>query len=89
MDKTKKLYGLIETCNLYKQAFNSIAGQEVLRDLESRCYFLDSTIAENPIIMAFKEGQRANFLHIKNMVDMDVDALEKLNPPEEGEKEQE
>lgn len=48
----------------YQDVFNSPKGQEVLKDLMKAHYFFNSTVSENSILMAEKEGERNVILRI-------------------------
>ena len=49
---------------LYKEVFNSEAGQEVLHDIMRHNYVFNSTQASDPMEMVFAEGRRAVVLAI-------------------------
>ena len=54
--------------SMYKQVFATESGKKVLKDLEARCNFRNTTFIQNDIIgTAFEEGKRSVFLHILNM----------------------
>jgi|TARA_R100001509_G_scaffold48239_1_gene26169 hypothetical protein len=52
----------------YRRTFNTSDGEEVLRDLKSRCGFETTTFSDNPYETAFNEGQRATVLLIVRML---------------------
>ena len=53
---------------MYKQVFATESGKKVLKDLEARCNFRNTTFIQNDSIgTAFEEGKRSVFLHILNM----------------------
>ncbi len=55
--------------DMYKQTFDSEAGQKVLRDLEARCNWRAlSYVAGDANATAFEEGKRGVILHIHNML---------------------
>ena len=58
---------------VYKQAFVTSQGKEVLLDLMNRFHMLNSHKGE-----AFAEGQRSVVLHIIREMNIDMDALDKL-----------
>ena len=70
----------------YITVFTGEAGKRVLKHLENTCYIHRSTLPgkNNPIRLAFNEGQRSIVIHIKNMLIFRVESLIKLN--REGEK---
>ncbi len=54
--------------SMYKQVFATESGKKVLKDLEARCNFRNTTFIQNDSIgTAFEEGKRSVFLHILNM----------------------
>lgn len=52
----------------YIEVFNSVAGQEVLKDLMLHCNFASSVISDNPHITYFNEGKRDVVLHILSVL---------------------
>ena len=56
--------------SMYKQVFATESGKKVLKDLEARCNFRNTTFIQNDSIgTAFEEGKRSVFLHILNMTE--------------------
>ena len=54
--------------SMYKQVFATESGKKVLKDLEARCNFRNTTFIQNDSIgTAFEEGKRSGFMHILNM----------------------
>ena len=54
--------------SMYKQVFATESGKKVLKDLDARCNFRNTTFIQNDSIgTAFEEGKRSVFLHILNM----------------------
>ena len=54
--------------SMYKQVFATESGKKVLKDLEARCNFRNTTFIQNDSIgTAFEEGKRSVFLDILNM----------------------
>ena len=49
---------------LYKEVFNSEAGQEVLHDIMRDNYVFNTTQSSDPLEMSFNEGRRAVVLAI-------------------------
>ena len=49
---------------LYKEVFNSEAGQEVLHDIMRHNYVFNTTQSSDPLEMSFNEGRRAVVLAI-------------------------
>ena len=49
---------------LYKEVFNSEAGQEVLHDIMRLNYVFNTTQSSDPLEMSFNEGRRAVVLAI-------------------------
>jgi hypothetical protein len=72
----------------YNSAFSSEAGQKVLEDLEKWCYIKTTTFPFNTpdaLLLAFNEGKRAVILHIKTMMEFDIQRIsEMLNQQTEG-----
>ena len=56
--------------SMYKQVFATESGKKVLKDLEARCNFRNTTFIQNDSIgTAFEEGKRTVYLHILNMLE--------------------
>lgn len=55
----------------YFITFSTNAGQSILEDLRSFCYYDRPTYSSgvNPYDMAFREGKRAVYLHILNRIE--------------------
>ena len=66
--KEKALEKLKERKSNYKACFHTQAGQEVLKDLERVCYYNFTTFSKDPQELAYREGIRAVYLHIKSML---------------------
>lgn len=64
--------------NDYKKVFESEEGKRVLADLEKVCMFKSTTFDKEPGVMAFQEGLRGVYLHIITIMNLDVEALEKI-----------
>ena len=69
MDGLEKLSVLQQA---YSKTFSSEEGQKVLADLAKVCFVNFTTLNEAPQVMAFNEGQRAVFLHIKTRMEMNT-----------------
>lgn len=69
----------------YKQTFGTEAGQEVLKDLQKRCFKYQSTIDPNPYITASNEGVRQVLLTIEEL--MSDEGIQKLAKPAERQSE--
>lgn len=52
----------------YKQTFGTEAGQEVLKDLQKRCFKYQSTLDPNPYIAAANVGTRDVLLTIEELM---------------------
>ncbi len=52
----------------FQQTFNTDAGQEVLKDLQERCYKYTSTLDANPYVTAANEGAREVLLTIEELM---------------------
>jgi len=64
---------------VYKRLFTTEEGVEVLKDLETDCYLRSSTFSKDAMEMAYREGMRSMVLHIKSMLDLDLEQFKKLN----------
>ena len=62
----------------YKKVFGTEEGKRVLSDLEKIGFFNTTTYNNDAIAMAFNEGNRAFLLHIKTILDMDLETLERI-----------
>lgn len=69
----------------YVACFSGKSGQEVLKDLEMKSYYHGTTISKEPLIMAFREGMRANVLHIKTMMRFDLERIKAIAQQQESE----
>ncbi len=69
----------------YLAVFSGDAGSRVLKDLRRYCYYNRTTIDKDPVMMAFKEGQRSVILHIHTVLNMDLEKVREQIP--KGEKE--
>lgn len=61
----------------YKTTFESEVGQRVLKDLEIKCFGNKVTFDKDHAQHAFNEGARAVLLHLKTMLSLDIEAMEK------------
>ncbi len=62
----------------YMATFNSESGKKVLADLEKKCHTKNTTFAGDANRMIFREGQRSIYLHIKSMMEMDIERLKEI-----------
>lgn len=62
---------------LYVEVFESPAGKEVLEDLKKHVGAEKTIFDKNPQQMAFNEGQRTVYLHIKHMMVIDLEGTKK------------
>ena len=62
----------------YKKTFETEEGKRVLKDLEQVCLFKTSTFDKDALTMAFQEGLRGVYLHINTIINMDIEALERI-----------
>ena len=75
-DNAARLKGMRED---YKKTFESEEGKRVLADLERVGFFKTTTfVANDAMATIFNEGTRAFLLHIKTVLELDVEALEKM-----------
>lgn len=73
----KKVEALKKT---YLRVFSSADGKKVLEDMEGSFYINAPTISNSndPLRMALHEGMRNAFLHIKHMMNLDIELIAKL-----------
>lgn len=79
MEESKKQ--LAELSNLkqaYCDTFGTPAGKKVMADLENLCFIDRTTFDLNPGAFARNEGMRLVVVHLKNMINMDLEELTKL-----------
>jgi len=58
---------------MYSQVFSTESGKKVLKDLEARCNYRNTTYVQNDSNgTAFEEGKRTVYLHILNMLEEDT-----------------
>jgi hypothetical protein len=62
----------------YLHIFSGEEGKRVLEDLEKKCFMSHTTAAETPERMILNEGMRCVYLHIKMMMNFDMDKLKEL-----------
>lgn len=65
----------VKNIELYKRVFDNPDGKEVLEDLAKRCCIYSTTYSDIPGRMAFQEGRRSVFMHIKGLVDKDLETV--------------
>ena len=88
MDENRqKLIELLQKKHsVYKDFFDTVNGQEVLKDLDGKYYSEKSTVNTtniiDPYVLAFREGQRTVLLYIKNMAN--DKQIKQLSPEQEG-----
>ena len=69
MDKDKVIEELKKRASYYKACFKGEAGEYVLEDLKRRCYYNVPTYSKDGMEMAYREGIRSVYLHIRGMVE--------------------
>lgn len=69
----------------YVTCFSGRSGQEVLKDLENKSFYHSPTVHKDPTIMAFREGLRANVLHIKTMMNFNLERIKEIAQQQESE----
>ena len=74
-NNAERLKGLRED---YKKTFESEEGKKVLKDLEKVCLYNSTTFDKDPYVTAFQEGLRTVFLHIKTVMTLDIEELERM-----------
>ena len=64
----------------FLSTFNSECGKRVLKHLESICFINRTTFPVNGQVekIAYYEGMRMAVIHIKNMLNMDIEKLNRL-----------
>jgi len=62
----------------YVACFSGSSGKVVLDDLEKKCFYHGTTISKEPLVMAFREGMRANVLHIKTMMNFSLERVKQI-----------
>ncbi len=68
----------------YRKIFSTDEGKRVLNHMEGIGFFKTTTLTNDAILMAFNEGNRAFLLHIKTILDMDIETLEKIYAAQGG-----
>lgn len=82
--ESKKSIRKIDLISLYKEVFESDAGQQVLHDLMKSTLFFQTTFDSNPTVAAFNEGKRAMISDILNVLNKDPNKLyEQIRKQEE------
>lgn len=76
MNNIQRIKGLRED---YNKVFSSEEGKRVLKDLMKVCSADAITFDKDALTMAFNEGNRAVYLHIKTIMEMDIEKLEQMN----------
>lgn len=71
-----------EISSLYKTTFSSVDSKLVLEHIKSFCWVDQSTINENPILMAAREGQRNVYNIIKSWLEHGKEDKENDNDEE-------
>lgn len=56
----------------YRNLFEDMAGEIVLKDLELTCHANRITFVADPLVTAFNEGQRSIYLYIKDRMSQRV-----------------
>jgi len=62
----------------YRKIFSTEEGKRVLAHMEGIGFFKTTTFINDGLSMAFNEGNRAFLLHIKTILDMDLETLQRL-----------
>ncbi len=68
----------------YLETFSSGRGKKVLEDLEKVCFINKSTYSDKPGGTFINEGMRMVIVHIKNMMDFNVEKIIKLMKEKDG-----
>jgi len=71
----------------YRNVFGSELGKMVLEDLRSNGFEMNTVFDADALKMSRNEGRRQAWLHVKNLMEMDLNELEKRN--KQGEEENE
>ena len=69
----------------YKKTFDCPEGKRVLKHMEDVGFWRATTFVPNdPMATCFNEGTRSFLLHIKTLLEMDIEQLEKIAKETEG-----
>ncbi len=68
----------------YISVFSGKDGAKVLEDLEKMCFVNQSTYSNFPHKMIYNEGQRSVIVHIKNMMNFNIQKIAELIKEEEN-----
>jgi len=68
----------------YRKIFSTEEGKRVLAHMEGIGFFKTTTFINEGLSMAFNEGNRAFLLHIKTILDMDIETLERIYAAQGG-----
>lgn len=83
MQEEENLKNEISLIQSFKNVFSSSEGKKVLLHMAEGCFFNQTTLDINnpdPVLLAFREGQRSSILQILNTVNMPLSELiEELN----------
>ena len=61
----------------YINTFSTENGKHVLEDLVARCFIDNTTFNGDVNQMIYSEGTRSIILHIKSMINMDIEKIKK------------
>ena len=75
-NNSEKLKGMRED---FIKAFSTEEGKRVLKSLESQCLAHASVFDKDPYIMAYQAGRRDIYLSIVNIMNLDIEQLEKIS----------
>lgn len=80
-EQQKRLAEVEQLKRDFLNTFNSDSGKKILKHLENSCFWNRTTYPNSPNDfnrLAFNEGQRSVVLHIKNMMNFNIDKIRKL-----------
>ena len=78
-ERESQLQMLKELKKAYNARFQGKDGQLVLDDIKRHCFLNDTTYQGDRDEMLINEGMRRVALHIENMMNLDIEKIEKLN----------
>uniref|UniRef100_A0A6H2A1G9 Bbp19-like phage domain-containing protein n=1 Tax=viral metagenome TaxID=1070528 RepID=A0A6H2A1G9_9ZZZZ len=77
MDDKEQIEKLQALKTDYINTFSSENGKKVLEDLEKRCFIKTTAFANTDRDTNFNLGMQAIILHIKSMIDLDIERIKK------------
>ena len=62
----------------YKSVFRTPEGESVLNDLMQKNHVLNGIFDKDPMVMAFREGQRSVIFEILNVLETDINKFKEM-----------